>query len=143
MRCPSAGSGGSSYSVARAVSRTSGRLLEMSPQLHLRASPSWRSLAPVRYRMTLVPLLGLLLLTLVAFAHANPPDQTWQPGIYDDADFDDVIARIVSWSGATPEPPAGSLGPLPVAAAPVAAAEPADLPPRLLRPDATRSPPSS
>jgi len=93
--------------------------------------------------MTLVPLLGLVLLTLVAFAHANPPDQTWQPGIYDDADFDDVIARIVSWSGATPEPPAGSLGPLPVAAAPVAAAEPADLPPRLLRPDATRSPPSS
>jgi hypothetical protein len=93
--------------------------------------------------MTLVLLLGLVLLTLVAFAHASPPDQTWQPGIYDDADFDDVIARIVSWSGATPELLAGALGPLPVAAVSVTVAEPADLPPRLLRPDATRSPPSS
>ena len=93
--------------------------------------------------MTLVPLLGLVLLTLVAFAHASPPDQTWQPGIYDDADFDDVIARIASWSGATPEPPTGSLGPLPIVAVPLATVEPADLPPRLLRPDATRSPPSS
>ena len=93
--------------------------------------------------MTLVTLLGLTLVTLVAFAHANPPDQTWQPGIYDDADFDDVIVRIVSWSGATPESPVGAQGPLPVAAAPVAVVEPADLPPRLLRPDATRSPPSS
>ena len=131
MRCPSAGSHGSS-----------GCVLEMSSQLHLPASPSCRRLAPVRYRLTLVPLLGLVLLTLVAFAHASPPDQTWQPGIYDDADFDDVITRIASWS-ATPEPPVGSLGPLPVAAAPVAVVEPADLPPRLLRPDATRSPPSS
>jgi hypothetical protein len=93
--------------------------------------------------MTLVPLLALVLLTLVAFAHANPPDQTWQPGIYDDADFDDVIARIVSWSGATPEPSPRAMRPLPVAAAPIAVAEPADLPPRLLRPDAPRSPPSS
>jgi hypothetical protein len=118
-------------------------MFEMSSQLHLPASPWWRSLAPVRYRLTLVPLLGLVLLTLVAFAHASPPDQTWQPGIYDDADFDDVITRIASWSGATPEPPAGSLGPLPIVVVPLAIVEPADLPPRLLRPDATRSPPSS
>jgi hypothetical protein len=102
-----------------------------------------RSLAPVRYRVTLVPLLGLLLLTLVAFAHANPPDQTWQPGIYDAADFDDVIAIIVSWSGATPESFLGALGPLPVAAAAIAPAEPGDVPTRLLRPHDTRSPPSS
>ena len=97
----------------------------------------------MRYRVTLVPLLGLVLLTLVAFAHANPPDQTWQPGIYDDADFDDVIARIVSWSGTTPESSPGRLGPLPVAAAAIAPAEPSNLPTRLLRSDDTRSPPSS
>jgi hypothetical protein len=102
-----------------------------------------RSLSAVRYRVTLVPLLGLVLITLAAFAHANPPDQTWLPGIYDDADFDDVVARIVSWSGTTPESPAGSLGPLPVATAAVTFVEPGDLPPRCLRPDATRSPPSS
>jgi hypothetical protein len=93
--------------------------------------------------VTLVPLLGLLLLTLVAFAHANPPDQTWQPGIYDESDFDDVIARIVSWGGATPDSPPGDLGPLPVAAAAIAPPGPSDLPTRLLRPDDTRSPPSS
>lgn len=93
--------------------------------------------------MTLVPLLGLVLLTLVAFAHANPPDQTWQPGIYDDADFDDVIALIVSWSGATPESFPGDLGSLPLAAAAIALVESGDPPTRLLRPDDTRSPPFS
>jgi len=93
--------------------------------------------------VTFVPLLGLVLLTLVAFAHASPPDQTWQPGIYDDADFDDVIAIIVSWSGATPESFHGGLAPLLVAAASIAPAQPGDLPTRLLRPDDTRSPPSS
>src|SRR5712691_9211039 len=100
----------------------------MSPRLHLRVSRLGRSLAPVRYRMTLVPLLGLVLLTLVAFAHANPPDQTWHPGIYDDADFDDVIALIVSWSGATPESFPGDLGPLPLAAAAIALVESGDPP---------------
>ena len=109
----------------------------------MRISRLGRSLAPVRYRVTLVPLLALVLLTLAAFAHANPPDQTWQPGIYDDADFDDVIALIVSSSGTTPESPLGALGPLPVAPAAIAPVEPSDLPPRLLRADDTRSPPSS
>jgi hypothetical protein len=93
--------------------------------------------------VTLVPLLVLVMLTLVAFAHASPPDQTWRPGIYDDADFDDVIAIIVSWSGAAPESFLGALGPFPVAAAAIAPLEPDDLPSRLLRPDDTRSPPSS
>jgi hypothetical protein len=93
--------------------------------------------------VTLVPLLGLMLLTLAAFAHASPPDQTWQPGIYDDADFDDVIGIIVSWSGIAPESFLGALGPLAVAAAAIAPPEPGDLPTRLLRPDDTRSPLSS
>ena len=100
----------------------------------------------IRWRFGIFPTTLLeiaILLTVVAFAHANPPDQTWQPGIYDDADFDDVIALIVSWSGATPESFSGALGPLPVTAATIAPAEPHDLPTRLLRPDDTRSPPSS
>ena len=57
----------------------------------------------MRSRITLVLLLGLALLTLAALAHASPPDQTWLPGIYDDADFDDVIGLITSLSGAPPD----------------------------------------
>lgn len=33
---------------------------------------------------------------LPAFAHASPPDPTWVSGIFDDADFDDVVALATS-----------------------------------------------
>jgi len=36
----------------------------------------------------------LILLSLVPFAHASPPDPTWILGIYDDADGDDVVVLI-------------------------------------------------
>jgi hypothetical protein len=70
----------------------------------------------MRYRFTLVPLLGLVLPTLVALAHASPPDETWLPGIYDDADFDDVVTLITVSSGAPPDAPADVLRPGSVAA---------------------------
>jgi len=97
----------------------------------------------MRYRFTLVPLLGGALLTLVAFAHASPPDETWRSGIYDDADFDDVIDLIISLSGAVPDSSPRIFQRAPLAAAAVVSLEPCDLPPRLLRPDDTRSPPPS
>jgi hypothetical protein len=97
----------------------------------------------MRYRLSLVPLLGLMLLTVVAFTHANPGDQTWQPGVYDDADFDDVIALIGSWSGTTPDSGARFPQRCHAAAATIVPPEAGDLPTRLLRPDDTRSPPSS
>jgi hypothetical protein len=97
----------------------------------------------MRYRITLVPLLGLALLTLVALAHASPPDQTWQPGIYDDADFDDVITLITLLSGAPPDAPAAVLRHGPVAPSIVLPAESGALPTRLRRPNDARSPPSS
>ena len=50
-------------------------------------------------------VLGFLV-ALVPLANASPPDPTWIPGIYDDADFDDVILIIVSAVGAaSPSPP--------------------------------------
>jgi hypothetical protein len=52
-----------------------------------------------------VLLIGLLLLVPVAvpgLAHASPPDPTWIPGIYDDADGDDVVTLIASGSAAAP-----------------------------------------
>jgi len=96
----------------------------------------------MRCRFALVPLLGGALLTLVAFAHASPPDDTWRPGLYDEADFDDVIDLIVSLSGAVPDSSPRIFQRAPLVAAAVVSLEPSDLPPRLLRPDDTRSPPS-
>ncbi len=40
-----------------------------------------------------IPLLGALLV-LAPLAHASPPDPTWIPGFYDDADHDDVVAAL-------------------------------------------------
>ena len=47
-------------------------------------------------------LLGLLLLTvgcLRVVAYASPPDPLWVPGVYDAADYDDVIATVLSLDG--------------------------------------------
>jgi len=57
----------------------------------------------MRGRLTLILLLGVVLVTLVAFAHASPPDATWLAGVYDAADFDDVVDFLVSLSAATPD----------------------------------------
>jgi hypothetical protein len=41
--------------------------------------------------VVLCPLVGL-----VTLAYASPPDPSWVEGIYDDADFDDIIVFITS-----------------------------------------------
>src|SRR5213594_1899261 len=55
--------------------------------------------------MTLRRLVGLTLvavvLALVPAAHASPPDQSWIPGLYDNADFEDVVLLITGDLGAT------------------------------------------
>jgi len=113
-----------------------------SPQLHLHGSGSGRSLTRMRYS-SVSSLLGGALLSLAAFAHASPPDETWQPGVYDDADFDDVIDLIVSLSVATADSSPRISRRAPAVAAALVAIEPGDLPPRLLLfRTTTRSPPS-
>ena len=56
--------------------------------------------------MMLRRLVGLSLvavfLALAPAAHASPPDQSWIPGLYDNADFDDVVLLITSNLGAIP-----------------------------------------
>jgi hypothetical protein len=53
-------------------------------------------------------LLALLVLAgmvgLVSLAYASPPDPLWEPGIYDDADLDDVVVEVVTLT-AIPVPP--------------------------------------
>jgi hypothetical protein len=43
-------------------------------------------------------VLGLGL-SLPVLAHASPPDPSWIPGVYDDADYDDVVTQVVSGTG--------------------------------------------
>jgi hypothetical protein len=97
----------------------------------------------MRYRVTLIPLLGLMLPTLVALAHASPPDETLLPGIYDDADFDDVITLITSASGAPPDAPPDLPRPASIVSSIVVSADSGILRTRLHLPDDARSPPVS
>jgi hypothetical protein len=45
-------------------------------------------------RLALLVVEALLLVLLVPLAHATPPDPLWIPGIYDDADHDDVVGLL-------------------------------------------------
>jgi hypothetical protein len=47
----------------------------------------------------LAMVLVALTLTLTGLAYASPPDPTWNRGMYDDADFDDVVGYLTSASG--------------------------------------------
>jgi hypothetical protein len=50
--------------------------------------------------MTRRGLIGSLvigvMLALTPLAYATPPDQTWIPGLYDNADYDDVVLFVTS-----------------------------------------------
>ena len=43
-----------------------------------------------------ITLLTLLIIVPITLAHASPPDQTWFAGVYDQADFDDVVGLLTS-----------------------------------------------
>jgi hypothetical protein len=49
----------------------------------------WLMVAPVIAGPAVLPVL----------AYASPPDPAWVPGIYDDADYDDVVGLVVSATG--------------------------------------------
>jgi hypothetical protein len=60
------------------------------------------------------PLLAiaLTLAALPALAHASPPDPSWIPGLYDDADYDDVVRMVTSGTGDVPACPPTDLRPM-------------------------------
>src|SRR5215470_3007917 len=60
-----------------------------------------RILAGIRRERERVSAFGLVLvlLAILPFAHASPPDLVWIAGIYDDADFDEVVVAVVSATG--------------------------------------------
>jgi hypothetical protein len=48
---------------------------------------------------SLALLLGVLISSLSVLAYASPPDPWWGRGVYDDADFDDVVCLIITKTG--------------------------------------------
>ena len=61
----------------------------------------WASLRPrlVRRSHTVgIFFLTALIISAVCLARASPPDPTWIPGIYDNADYDDVIGLLTDTS---------------------------------------------
>jgi len=57
-----------------------------------------------------ITLLLVLLIGLTPLAYASPPDQTWLAGLYDNADYDDVVLAVTSAVGAADATPAPDLG---------------------------------
>ena len=56
-------------------------------------------------------LLAFLLIAPITLAHASLPDQTWLEGVYDEADFDDVIGLLTSALEVTDSTGAPECGP--------------------------------
>ena len=61
----------------------------------------WDSMIAFARRSTVrvAPLLFLVLLLLTPMAYASPPDPSWIAGLYDNADFDDVVLSVTSAVG--------------------------------------------
>jgi hypothetical protein len=60
------------------------------------------SVASTLWRGGLVASVLLVLTALPSLAYASPPDPSWIPGLYDDADYDDVVMLAtsgVAWVG--------------------------------------------
>ena len=53
---------------------------------------------PFSRAFLVVVTLGVLAV-LTGLAYASPPDASWIPGIYDNADLDDVVVLVAAASG--------------------------------------------
>lgn len=70
-----------------------------------------RTRGQLRWRRSLVLLLLACCGTLPLIAYASPTDPTWVPGIYDNADYDDVIGLLTN-TAAVRELPLGTADPV-------------------------------
>jgi len=93
-------------------------------------------------RASIVVLLLGALLSLAPLAHASPPDATWIPGFYDDADYDDVVLAVTSavtvFESAVMDP----VGPVTRCLGPILPSGPRTVSPHPLESRSTRAPPS-
>ncbi|PYN55058.1 MAG: hypothetical protein DMD92_17680 [Candidatus Rokuibacteriota bacterium] len=87
-----------------------------------------------------VVLLGALL-SLAPLAHASPPDATWIPGFYDDADYDDVVLAVTSAVTVFESGVIDPLGPVVVRPCPIIPSGPRTVPADPLESLSCRAPP--
>lgn len=94
-------------------------------------------------RVAVALLLLLPIGGLTALAYASPPDPSWIRGIYDGADYDDVVEMIASAAEATAPALLVDLRPIPrlVVSAPQLAEDP--VPTLPFSPLHSRAPPAS
>ena len=97
----------------------------------------------MKLRAALAVVLVASLAVLATLAYASPPDPSWISGIYDDADFDNIIGLITSDAGVIELFGARGIGPAEVVIATVVCSdqEPAVCPPSSS--NAIRAPPTS
>ncbi len=92
------------------------------------------------HRRLVMAALGFPLLALAAFAYARPPDPTWVGGLYDNADYDDIVMAVYGMDAAPelPTPPVPKPFLAVIGAVPAGPAELARAP---LRASPVRAPP--
>ncbi len=91
-------------------------------------------------RLVALAVVGVLACSPL-MAYADPPDPTWIPGFWDDADLDDAIARVTSTFSVAETHALGTLEPhwVPVWTVPAADDRPAPSP--VFAPHQPRGPP--
>ncbi len=94
-------------------------------------------------RVTVALLLLVPSVVLTSLAYASPPDPVWIRGIYDDADYDDVVVLITSTAATSAQVVLVDVGPGSLAAE--AVVPPAEHPPWSLSCSSlqSRAPPTS
>ena len=57
---------------------------------------------PLTLRYALAGVLAIVLAAISGLAYASPADPSWVSGVYDDADFDDVVVLVISAEALVP-----------------------------------------
>ena len=102
-----------------------------SSTFSLRMTWTWPAAPSVRVSALSAIVLSIFIIVPVTLAHASLPDQTWLEGIYDQADFDDIVDLLTSSLEATGSPaaPAGGACPaLVLKLCPARVADPSSVP---------------
>jgi hypothetical protein len=97
----------------------------------------------VTFRRLLTLLLVGLMTALAPLAQASPPDQTWLAGLYDNADYDDVVLSITSAVSVIESPISPDIGRGQIVVAFVSTGDESLLSTALLSSNATRAPPAA
>jgi hypothetical protein len=90
----------------------------------------------------LILLVGLIV-ALTPMAYASPPDPSWIRGVYDGADFDDVVILLGSGVGVVDPFPLAAMAARPVKRGRIVPADAFCVATLDLAPDRSRAPPTS